>query len=103
MNPVIYNVTVKADHSIAVAWLHWMKEEHIPDIIATGCFSRASILHLLETDETEGPTYAVQYFTADPANYNRYIRDFSGEMRRRAMEKWGDKFIAFRSVMEVVH
>lgn len=37
---IIYNVTTQADHSIAGQWLQWMKEEHIPDIIATGCFTR---------------------------------------------------------------
>ena len=48
--------------SINHAWLQWLKEEHIPDIINTGCFTHATILQLLETDDSEGPTYAVQYF-----------------------------------------
>jgi hypothetical protein len=99
---IIYNVTVKTDHSITSSWLQWMKEEHIPDIIATGCFTRALILRLLEVDETEGPTHAVQYFAESRALYNRYIQKFADEMRQKAMEKWGNKFIAFRTVMQVV-
>ncbi len=99
---IIYNVTVKTDHSISAAWLQWMKEEHIPEIIATGCFTRATILRLLEIDDIEGPTHAVQYFAESKAHYNRYIEKFSGELRKKAMQKWGDKFIAFRSIMQVV-
>lgn len=99
---IIYNVTVKTHHSITAAWLQWMKEVHIPDIIATGCFTRAQILRLLEVDDNEGPTHAVQYFAESRALYNRYIQNFSTEMRQKAFEKWGDKFIAFRSVMQVV-
>ena len=57
---IIYNVTTQSHHSIASQWLQWMKEEHIPDIIATGCFTHAVILRLIEVDETQGPTYAVQ-------------------------------------------
>ena len=100
---IIYNVTIKVDHSIAAEWLTWLKEEHIPDIIVTSCFTHATILHLLEADDTEGITYAVQYHAESKALYNRYIEKFSEEMRKKGMDRWGNKFIAFRSVMQLVH
>lgn len=100
---IIYNVTIKIDHSIAKEWIIWLKKEHIPDLIATGCFAHATILHLLEADDTEGITYAVQYHAESKALYNRYIENFSERMRKKATDKWGNKFIAFRSVMQVVH
>lgn len=100
---IIYNVTIKVEYSIAEEWLSWLKKEHISDIIATGCFTHATILHLLEADDTEGITYAVQYHAESIALYNRYIENFSEIMRKKATVKWGDKFIAFRSVMQVVH
>ncbi len=99
----IYNVTTKIDHSIQLAWLQWIQEEHIPDIINTGCFTKATILHLLEVDDSEGPTYAVQYSAESKALYNRYIEKFAAAMRQKAMDKWGNKFISFRSVMQVIH
>jgi Domain of unknown function (DUF4286) len=100
---IIYNVTIKVDHSIAHQWLAWLKEEHIPDVITTGCFTNAAVLRLLEVDETEGPTYAVQYHAESKVLYNRYIEQFAQDMRKRGADKWGEKIIAFRSVMEVVH
>ena len=100
---IIYNVTSKIYHSIAAAWLSWLKEEHIPAMIATGCFSGATILRLLEVDEEEGPTYAVQYFAESKALYNRYIENYSAAIRQQTIAKWGDRFIAFRSVMQVVN
>ncbi len=100
---IVYNVTIKTDHSIADKWLAWLKEEHMPAIINTGCFTHATILRLLEVDETEGPTYAVQYHAESKALYNQYIQKFSEEMRNKGFEKWGNRFIAFRSVMQVVH
>lgn len=99
----IYNVTTKANRSIAAAWLNWLKEEHIPDIISTGCFSHAVILHLLEADDEEGITYAVQYHCESKAFYNRYLDKHAGEMRKKVIDKWGDNVIAFRSVMQVVN
>ena len=100
---IIYNVTVKVDHSIADDWLSWLQQEHIPDIIATECFTDARILRLLEVDESDGITYAVQYHANSKALYNRYIKQYSNEMRNKSTEKWGDKFVAFRSVMQIVH
>jgi hypothetical protein len=99
----IYNVTTKVDPSIQQAWLRWMKEEHIPEIISTGCFIKGTVLHLLEIDDSEGPTYAVQYIAESKALYNRYIDKFAPVMREKAINKWGNKFIAFRSIMQIIH
>ena len=100
---IIYNVTSKVDHAIAEAWLEWMKNEHIPDVLSTGCFSDARILQLLETDESDGLTYAVQYHAESKALYNRYIREYADALRKKTTEKWGERLIAFRSVMQIVH
>lgn len=99
----IYNVTIKIDHSIHEAWLQWMNETHIPDVMNTGCFEKSLFVKLLETDETEGPTYAVQYYAVSKAQYNRYIDLYSAKLRKDGMNKWGNKFIAFRTLMEVVN
>jgi hypothetical protein len=99
---ILYNVTIKVHYSIHNEWLRWLKEEHIIDIMQTECFSDFKILKLLEVDESEGPTYAIQYFAESKALYNLYIEKFATEMRNRSFAKWGDKFIAFRSVMQIV-
>ena len=100
---IIYNVTIKVEESIHPQWLLWLKEEHIPDVIATGCFIRASILRLLDTDDSEGPTYAIQYFAENKNLYDQYIEKFAAGMRQQSFDKWGNGFIAFRSLMQVVN
>jgi hypothetical protein len=100
---IVYNVTVKVEHTIAPGWLTWLREEHIPAIINTGCFTHAAIFHLWEADDEEGVTYAVQYHAKDEASYHLYIEKFSGEMRKKAIDKWGHQTIAFRTVMRVVN
>lgn len=100
---IIYNVTVKVELFIAGNWLAWLKEEHIPDMINTGCFTHATILRLLELDDSGGPTYAVQYHAESDVLYYHYIEKFSDKMRKKGTDKWGNQFIAFRTVMQVVH
>jgi hypothetical protein len=99
---IIYNVTIKVTHSIHTEWLEWLKDQHIPEVINTGCFTHAHILKLLEVDELDGPTYAIQYFADSKAMYNLYIEKFASTLRQKSYEKWGNNFIAFRSVMHMV-
>ena len=98
----IYNVTIKIDWSIHDAWVQWMLNEHMPEMIKTGCFRDAQLVRLLDTDEKEGPTYATQYFAENKPDYNRYIEIHSAKMRQRSFDKWGDRFIAFRSLMQII-
>src|SRR5690242_10762476 len=99
---IIYNVTTKLDAAIADEWLAWLKNEHIPEVTGTGCFSHAMILRLIDTGDDEGVTFAIQYHAANRELYDRYITQHAPTMRRKATDKWGNQFIAFRTVMEVV-
>jgi len=100
---IVYNVTIKVDASIATDWLAWLTNEHIVEVLETGCFSDARLMKLLEVDDAEGPTYAIQYFAESKSQYNQYIEKYAGVMRQKSFDKWGSKFIAFRSVMQVVN
>lgn len=99
---IIYNVTTKVRSSIANDWLQWLKDVHVKEILNTGCFTDFKIVKLLEIDEEEGPTYALQLFADSKAIYNQYVEKFAGRMRQAAFDKWGDKFISIRTVMQIV-
>lgn len=99
----IYNVTVKVDWKIHNEWMQWMQDVHIPEILGTGCFEKHQILRLLEIDETNGPTYAFQYHAMSKALYNRYVELYAPALKRKTIDKWGNQFIAIRSLMEVVN
>ncbi len=101
---IVYNVTSKVAWPIHTEWVKWMKQEHIPEVVATGCFTNAQLLHLLETEEDEeGATYTAQYFAETKEQQEQYIEQFSATLREKAFAKWGNLFISFRSIMEVVH
>ena len=99
---ICYNITIKIDPQIEREWIEWQKQEHIPEIMATGLFTEYKFFKLLEQDESDGPTYVIQYFSRDLKNYNRYINEFAPQLRQEAMEKWGDRFVAFRTLLQVV-
>ncbi len=99
---IIYNVTVKLTWQIADAWLAWMQRTHIPGVMATGSFTSYQFVKLLDIDEEEGPTYAVQYVANSKAEVDHYINVHAPRLRQDSMDRWGDQFIAFRTLMQVV-
>jgi hypothetical protein len=100
---IIYNVTSKVDWSIAEAWLSWMLNEHLPEVLNTGYFHKHQIAKLIDIDENDGPTYTIQYYTDDIEKYNQYITNHATILRTKAQERWGNQFASFRTLMEVVN
>ena len=100
---IIYNTTIKVNAAIQTEWLQWIKEEHIPDMLKTGCFCNANILQLLETDDSDGPTYAVQYHAANEAMLNSYIKNFLPAMEQLSLNRWGDQFVSFSTILKRVN
>lgn len=99
---IIYNVTLKVDNSVAEEWVQWMKQEHMPELQNTGLFTGYRLCRLLEQDEAEGVTFSAQYTCDSLEDYNAYISKHAQTMRDKAFSRFGGKFIAFRSVMEVL-
>lgn len=98
----IYNITIKINNAILHDWMKWQTEEHIPEIMATKLFELYMIFHLLEEDESDGTTYVFQYHTSSKNNYLQYVREFAPALRDKAIKRWGNGFIAFRSLLESV-
>jgi len=99
---IIYNITTKVHASIDALWLQWQREVHIPEMMATGFFSSYKLLHLLEQDDSEGHTYAVQYTAASAEDYRQHEVLQAALLRKKALEKWGNATISFHTVLEVI-
>lgn len=100
---IVYNLSIKIDKTVEQEWLIWQKNEHIPEVMSTGLFTEYKFYRLLEQEDPEAATYVVQYFCTSLENYNTYIERYAPSLRNKVMTKWGNKFIAFRSIMEVVN
>jgi hypothetical protein len=98
----IYNVTTSVNHDVHASWLQWMLDEHLPEVLGTGCFEKHQLVRLQDIDETEGPTYAVQYYAPSLLKYNQYQELYGNEFRKKITERWGNSITSFRTLMKVV-
>ena len=98
---IIYNVTVNIDADVHTEWLRWMREDHIPQVMATGLFLDSRMARVLADDD--GYTYAIQYTCADMTTYELYRDQHAARLQGETQQRFGGRFAAFRTLLEVVH
>jgi DNA replicative helicase MCM subunit Mcm2 (Cdc46/Mcm family) len=99
---IIYNVTVNIDQSVHDEWLQWMRQVHIPDVMRTGYFVANKILKVMVDQESGGETYSIQYTCNSMNDYLEYEHNHAPRLREEHAEKFKNKFVAFRTLLEEV-
>ena len=97
----IYNVTINIEETSHTKWLEWMKNEHIPDMLATRKFSKALMSKVLVEEEMGGVTYSVQYTTDSKKTLEQYYKQDAERLRAKT-NKFAGQFVAFRTELEVI-
>lgn len=98
----IYNVTINIEEPYADEWLAWMKATHVPDVLKTGLFTDSKIVRVLADEESGGRTYSIQYYFKTMNDFDMYEQKFAPALRAEHTQKYKDKFVAFRTLLEVI-
>ncbi|MBP0902664.1 DUF4286 family protein [Mariniflexile gromovii] len=98
---IIYNVTSNIDESIHDEWLAWIKE-HIPQVLATGKFEKATLTRVLVEEDMGGVTYSVQYRTYSREALDAYYREDAEKLRSEGLKKFADKVLSFRTELQIL-
>ncbi|MDG1014443.1 MAG: DUF4286 family protein [Flavobacteriaceae bacterium] len=99
---IIYNVTTNIDDSIHEKWLDWIKQ-HIPKVLSTGLFLKATFTKVLVEDSLGGLTYSVQYLASSKDALDSFYEDYASEFRSEEASLFGDKILAFMTELELIH
>ena len=98
---IVYNVTVSVEESIKADWLIWMQEVHIPEVMATGVFTKSQINRVIVQGDSDN-TFAIAYTCQSMKDLHQYQIKFSVEFQEKHIARYGDKAVVFRTIMEVV-
>lgn len=99
---ILYNVTVIIENDVHDDWLRWMKEQHIPDVMATGLFIENKIARIL-AEEEGGTSYSIQYLLRNMEDYETYQQQHAPRLQAEHSERYNGKFGAFRTLLHVIH
>jgi len=99
---ILYNVTLRVDEEIHDDWVQWMKAIHIADVMKTGLFIDYRMSRMLSGEPGDAPTYTIQYRLENEQKLETYQSQFASGLQNDHMDRYGDKVLAFRSLMEVI-
>ena len=72
---ITYEVTATVDASLIDAYERYMRDRHIPDVLASGCFVGASFAR------SEAGRYRIRYEVRDRAVLDRYVAEHAPRLR----------------------
>ncbi|HEK22166.1 MULTISPECIES: DUF4286 family protein [unclassified Mucilaginibacter] len=98
---IVYNDTVILDDAAEQEWLTWMKEVHIPAIMATGCFSSYRILSIVDSPN-DGVTYCVQYNADTMEQFQEFYSKHLFKFKDAHEQQFAERFVLFNTLMKTV-
>lgn len=69
-----YEITATVEPELAASFERYMRETHIKDVVATGCFARAFFMK-------SGERYLIRYETDDMRKLDDYLKDHAAGLR----------------------
>ena len=99
---ILYNITINVSRDIEQDFIGWMKDVHIPEVLETGIFHDHKFFRLLHESEDGSTNYCIQYFTDSLAQMMKYERNHAALLRAKTQERYKDKAIAFRTLLETI-
>lgn len=100
---IVYNVVSTFPKELEEEWTEWMKSHHIPNVMKTGYFNNYRMYKIIiPSNSSNEVTYSMQYDTESLSQYIAYTENEGPRLKNETMEKFGDVFIAARTVLEQV-
>jgi hypothetical protein len=83
--PVVYEITVRVEPEIRADFTAFMINGHVPDLLATGYFSSATIA----SDET---TLRISYIARSRMELQKYLDEHASRLRAEVIERFPGGF-----------
>ncbi len=81
---LIYCVTTVLEKEIEKAWVYWMQNVHLPEMLSTGKFTKTLLCKQQPSKASSPITYRAEYFTPDQETLNRYYQENAAALRKAA-------------------
>ncbi len=95
--PVIaYEVTVEVRADLMPAYELYMTRQHVPDVLATGCFTGA------EFARAEAGSYRQRYFARTSGDLHRYLAEHAARLREDFLRHFPDGALPSRRNWELI-
>jgi hypothetical protein len=93
---IIYEVTAVVEARLAEAYERYMRQHHIPDVLASGCFQSA--------DFANAPPgrYRMRYEASTAEDLERYLATHAARLREDAASRFPEGIVLSREVWTAI-
>lgn len=95
---ITYRVTVSIPTDVFADWLAWMQHQHIPDVLATGCFVAHHVRRVLDP-ATNVTTVVIDYMATSIDAYHDYAANRAPALQAQHSERYGATVTASRLLL----
>ena len=79
-----------------------MRKTHIPAMLATGKFSRATLVQVSINEEMGGITYATQYKCESAELLKDFYREHAPKLNKEVMTKFPNQVVIFGTELKII-
>ena len=97
----VCNISFQIIPDIRNIWLHWMKEQFIPNHMELNYFTSYQFYEL-EVEAEQGPTFTLQLFTDKLSKLETYQKNHASSLLDHLQATWGEQCFHFSSFMHSV-
>ncbi|MDO6759959.1 DUF4286 family protein [Tamlana sp. 2_MG-2023] len=98
----IYNETMNVDDSVHDEWLVWI-HAHIPKVLSTGKFEKATLTKVMVEEEMGGQTYSVQYRSYSREALDAFYKEDAEKLQLEGLKNFADKMLTFKTELQIVN
>ncbi len=91
---ITYEVKLTVQEEVEKEWIHWMRTQHVPDVIATGLLKSYQILKPTDKDQV----YLFHYNFESEEDFKKYESEFADKLRQDVKDKYEGKFTGERTL-----
>jgi hypothetical protein len=91
-----YEVTATVEERLRASYVEYMRGEHIPAVLATGCFAGAVF------EQASDGRFRVRYQSPSQAKLELYMRDHTARLREEFSVHFPSGVVLFREVWSEV-
>lgn len=99
---MLYAVFVAVENEHNEVWFRWMRDEHISDVVDTGCFSDATLVRDPDADTETHTAYRILYRAHSDSAFERYQREFGEALRAEHIARFGGVTHAHRELLPIL-
>jgi hypothetical protein len=93
---IIYEVTAVVEARLAETYERYMRQDHIPDVLASGCFQSADFA------SAASGRYRMRYEASTDKDLERYLATHAARLREDAASRFPEGVVLSREVWTAI-